>query len=84
MLFNTGSFNCCYYNDSIDSDCDGDEDLDDCPQDCSIVASTIVNDKVIEDNTLLQLNKVNPIADVLASVDLLSKNLFMKQWLILV
>ena len=70
---NTGWNNCCYYNDSIDSDCDGDTDLDDCPQDCSAVASTIVNDKVIEDNTLLQLNKVNPIADLLASVDLLSE-----------
>mgnify|MGYP003312279829 CR=1 FL=1 len=28
---------------------------------------------MIEDNTLLQLNKVNPIADLLASVDLLSE-----------
>lgn len=25
---------CCYYNDSVDSDCDGDADLLDCPTDC--------------------------------------------------
>jgi hypothetical protein len=37
---NTGYYNCCYYNDSIDTDCDGDVDLDDCPQDCSGVAGS--------------------------------------------
>ena len=70
---NTSFYDCCYYGDSIDTDCDGDGDRDDCPQDCSVVASTVGNDDVIKDNTLFQLNKVNPISDLLESIDLLSE-----------
>jgi regulation of enolase protein 1 (concanavalin A-like superfamily) len=38
---NSGYYDCCYYDDSIDTDCDGDTDLDDCPQDCSVAMSIV-------------------------------------------
>jgi hypothetical protein len=39
VCYADGTYGCCYYNDSIDTDCDGDADLDDCPQDCGVFAN---------------------------------------------
>tara|TARA_B100000900_G_scaffold404483_1_gene412899 strand:- start:1667 stop:8599 length:6933 start_codon:yes stop_codon:yes gene_type:complete len=37
--YSDGTYGCCWYNDSIDTDCDGDEDYDDCPLDCGLAAA---------------------------------------------